>query len=149
MTIIPKGSVDFLLDTMGQAMPYLSLMKPSTGTIVSISTTPSGTQLQNASFFQRPSNPTLPWYAKAFLDGTDYVRKLRAWRWGVKYTYMFLESDAKELDALREVVERGALRAVVGEAVSLREVERVREACQRVYDGKGGIGKVVFEVVEV
>ncbi|KAF2166826.1 hypothetical protein M409DRAFT_66389 [Zasmidium cellare ATCC 36951] len=146
-TIIPRGSIDFLLDTMGQALSYLSLMTPHTSTIMSISTTPSGTQLQSSSFFSRPSNPKIPWLVKTFLDGADYVRKLRARRWGVRYEYMFLESGRGELDALRGFVEEGRLRAVVGSRVALRDAGAVREACGRVYQGKGGVGKTVFEVV--
>lgn len=46
--IIPRGSIDFILDTTGEAMKHLSLMVPSTSTIVSISTLPSGTQLQQS-----------------------------------------------------------------------------------------------------
>lgn len=147
MKVIPRGSIDFVLDTMGQAMQLLHLMRPSTGTIVSISTTPSGSQLQNSSFFKRPDHPKLPLLARTFLDSVDYIRKLRARRWNVKYTYMFLSSTAADLDTLSGYVESGALIPVVGSVVDLNDIEKVREACLQVYNGTGGIGKTVFQVV--
>ncbi|KAK4496313.1 hypothetical protein PRZ48_012293 [Zasmidium cellare] len=147
LKIIPAGSIDFLLDTMGQALSYLPLMTPGTSTLLSISTTPSGAQLQASSFFARPSNPTIPFLAKSFLDGADYVRKWRARRWGVRYEYMFLESGREELDGLRGFVEGGKLRAVVGRVVGLGDLEGVRGASEGVWKGNGGVGKTVLRVV--
>ena len=144
LKVIPRGSVDFMFDTMGQAMTCLSLMTPSTGTIVSISTTPSAAQFQDSSFFRRPSQPRVPLVARFFLDATDSVRKLRAWRWSVNYTYMFLDSDAEELNILRSYVEEGKIRPVIGSRTDLKDIEKVKEACLQVYNGKGGIGKAVF-----
>lgn len=89
----------------------------------------------------------MPWLVKGFLDGADYVRKLRARRWGVRYSYMFLTSGGEALDGLRGFVEEGKLRAVVGRTVRLSDVEGVRDACGQVFEGKGGIGKTVIEVV--
>ncbi|KAF2147662.1 GroES-like protein [Myriangium duriaei CBS 260.36] len=146
LRVIPRGSVDFMLDTMGQAMVYLSLMVPATSTIVSISTTPSGAQFQNASFLKRPDQPRVPLFARSYLDTIDLVRKVRAWRWGVNYTYMFLEADAKELDALKGYVEDGKIHPVIGSSTDLNNIEKVREVCQQVYEGKGGVGKAVFTV---
>lgn len=147
MKVIHPQSVDFILDTLGQAMQYLSLMTPKTGTIVSISTTPSGSQLQDSSFFKRPSNPRVPWLVRLALDGMDYVRKLRAKRWSVNYQYMFLESSGKELDILTKYVGEKNLLPVVGLRVDIHDLDKVKEACNQVYHGKGGIGKTVFEIV--
>lgn len=148
MTVIPRGSVDLMLDTMGDAMKFLSLMTPSTSTIVSISTTPSSTQFQQSSFFKRPDNPRVPFIARMFLDLQDTIRKHRAARWKVDYTYMFLASDASELDILRGYVEEKKIRPVVGSITDLKDIEKVKEVCQQVYAGKGGVGKAVFRVVE-
>lgn len=62
--------------------------------------------------------------------------------------YMFLESGREELDGLRGFVEEKKLRAVVGSVVGLRDLEGVRGACGRVYEGRGGVGKCVLEVVK-
>lgn len=148
MKIIPRGSVDFILDTTAQAMQFLSLMTPSTSSIISISTLPSGTQLQEAPVMNRPDNPRLPLLFRLALNAMDSIKKLRAWRWGVHYEYMFLESNGKDLDDLSKYVEEGRLSPVVGSRVNIRDLDKVREACNIVYKGKGGIGKVVIDVVE-
>lgn len=144
--VIPHQSIDFILDTTGQAMQFLSLMVPDTSVIVSISTQPSGNQLQAADFMNRPDRPQLPIWARAFLNSTDAVRKLRAWRWSVQYQYMFLESNAEDLRYLSDWVKGGKLLPVVGSRAKLDDIAGVREACMRVYEGKGGIGKAVISV---
>ena len=78
----------------------------------------------------------------------DCVRKLRARRYGVEYSYMFLESTGEDLDELRGHVEEGRLRTVVGTTVPLSDIKAVQDACQIVYSGKGGLGKVVIRVAQ-
>lgn len=143
---IPARSVDFCLDTTGQAMSFLSLMVPNTSLIISISTTPSGTQLQEADLMDRPGRPQLSVLARAFLNAADAVRRARAWRWGVEYSYFFLESNVEDLDAVSQYVEEGKVKRVVGTRVQPRNLEEVRGAAGQVYEGKGGIGKAVILV---
>jgi NADPH:quinone reductase-like Zn-dependent oxidoreductase len=146
---IESGSVDFLFDTVGSSMEFLSLMKPQSGCIVSVSTMPSGTQLQDSSIMDLPHKPTVPLAFKTALNLMDCVRKLRARRYGVEYTYMFLESSGQDLDELRKYVEDGRLRTVVGTTVELSDISAVQNACQVVYDGKGGLGKMVIKVANI
>lgn len=129
-------------------MEYLSLMRPKTGCIISVSTVPSGDQLQASSLMQLPHRPVLPLPIKFALNLMDSIRKFRARRYGVTYSYMFLESSGKDLDELRDLVESGKLRTVVGTMASLRDIKAVQEACQVVYSGRGGLGKVVIKVVD-
>jgi hypothetical protein len=72
---------------------------------------------------------------------------MRAARYGVKYEYMFLEPSGEDLDSLREFVEEGMVRTVVGDVVDMRDIEGVRRACQVVYSSQGGLGKVVIRVM--
>lgn len=146
--VIPSGSVDFLFDTIGSSMEFLSLMKPKSGCIISVATMPSGTQLQDSSLIDIPDKPTIPVVFRAALNLMDRARKLRAWRYSVKYSYMFMESSGQDLDELRAHVEEGRLRTVVGMTVPLSDIEAVKSACQVVYSGKGGLGKVVVKVAK-
>lgn len=145
--IIPRGSVDFIFDTTGDAMHFLSLMKPSTSTIVSIATMPSGTQLQSGALTKKTGKPQLPAVARIALDLADWVRRVRAGRWGVEYEYLLLEANGKDLGAIGGYVEEKKLVPVVGTTVKLNDIEKVREACTVVYQGKGAIGKAVIEVI--
>jgi NADPH:quinone reductase-like Zn-dependent oxidoreductase len=143
---IESGSVDFLFDTIGSSMEFLSLMKPQSGCIMSVATMPSGNQLQDSSLMDLPHKPTVPFAFRTGLNLMDCVRKLRARRYGVEYSYMFLESSGQDLDELRTYVEDGRLRTVVGTTVELSDISAVQNACQVVYSGKGGLGKVVIKI---
>lgn len=146
-TIIPRGSVDFMLDTTGQAMEFLSLMTPKTSTLISIATHPSGDQLQQSSMMDRPDNPRLPLLIRLALNAMDSIKRFRAWRWSVEYEYLFLDSSGAELAELATYVEEGKVRPVVGSRVNLRDIDKVREACSVVFKGKGGIGKTVIDII--
>lgn len=95
---------------------------------------------------QLPHQPALPFPMKLALNLMDCVRKFRARRYGVTYSYMFLQSSSKDLDELRDLVESGKLRTVVGTVASLKDIKAVQEACQVVYSGRGGLGKMVIKV---
>ncbi|KAJ5625167.1 hypothetical protein N7510_001476 [Penicillium lagena] len=145
-TVIPRGSVDFILDTVGVAMPYLSLLRPGSGKVVSISTLPSGDQMQSSSVMRVPGSPGLPRPIRFVLNALDSIRRYRARRWKVGYEYMFLEPNWQDLEILGQAVEQGQLRSVVGTEARLADIEAVRMAAQMVYSGKGGVGKAVIIV---
>jgi hypothetical protein len=44
-------------------------------------------------------------------------------------------------------MEDGKLRPIVGKSVKLEDIRAIREACTQVSSGKGGIGKMVIEIV--
>ncbi|KAG5970705.1 hypothetical protein E4U55_001504, partial [Claviceps digitariae] len=136
---IPPKSVDFMFDTTGQSMEFLSRMVPETGLIISISTTPSGTQMQSSSDLGN-----VPFVVSTVLDTLDSVRKWRARRWKVQYEYLFLEPNGQDLDELRTYVDDGKVKSVVGLTVPFENIEQVKQAAMTSYQGKGGIGKTVF-----
>jgi hypothetical protein len=130
-------------------MDYLCLMRPKTGTIISISTSPSGDTMQSSSVMYRPIDPiVVPSYVRIALNLIDRIRKLRASRWGVTYEYIFVEPNGKDLDFLRECCEKGQVKSVVGSRAKFSDIEEVRKICQQVYDGKGGVGKAVIYLAE-
>ncbi|KAJ5819751.1 alcohol dehydrogenase [Penicillium riverlandense] len=146
--VIEHGSVDFLFDTVGLAMEYLCLMRQESSRIVSVSTLPSGNQLQSSPLMNLPHRPIIPFPFRMGLNLLDQIRKFRARRYKTEYSYMFLESTGKDLDEMRQYVEDGRLRTVVGTTVDLRDVESVRKACEVVYSGRGGTGKLVIRVAK-
>jgi NADPH:quinone reductase-like Zn-dependent oxidoreductase len=135
---IGKGSVDFMLDTAGQTLSALKVVKKG-GVIVSISTVPSGDQMMK-------QMPDLKFYLRFALNFVDWV--LRSWtKWNdVDYGYMSLEGNREDLERLTGWVEEGSLRPVVGEMAGLSDIEGVRRGCGRILDGKGGVGKFVIEI---
>jgi NADPH:quinone reductase-like Zn-dependent oxidoreductase len=138
MDAIPAGSIDFMFDTLGLAMDSLPLIRKDTGYVVSISMSPSGDQMVEAGKLE------VPFVFRKILNFADCVRTWRASTWGVTYKYLFMQPSGKDLDQLREYVENGQLRPVVGNLVHYRDVDAVKEACDVVFRSKGGIGKTVI-----
>ncbi|RHZ59239.1 NADP-dependent oxidoreductase [Aspergillus thermomutatus] len=147
-TVIEHGTIDFLFDTAGLAMEYLCLMRPKSSWVVSIATAPSGNQLQDSPLFHLGHRPSVPIHIRLGLNLLDSIRKMCARRYGVSYTYMFLDANGKDLDALRGYVEDGKLKTVVGTTVDMSDIQAVRDACQVVYSNQGGLGKVVIKVAQ-
>jgi NADPH:quinone reductase-like Zn-dependent oxidoreductase len=142
-SIIPPESVDFIVDTVGLAMEYLSLLRPRTGCVISIATAPSGSQLQ--AYSRRVLHTKgIPFYARLALNIQDSICSIRAWRYSVSYSFMFLELNGRDLDTFREFVEDGKLKPVVGTVVDFHDIEAVRNACTAIHSGKGEIGKAVI-----
>ncbi|KAJ5217605.1 Polyketide synthase enoylreductase [Penicillium citrinum] len=148
--VIPPKSVDFIFDTTGNAMDYLSLVREK-GAIITVSILTSGDVLQNSSVMRRSPDKQdkaiVPFPIRIALNIMDRIRVMRASRYGVKYASIFLEPNAVDLDSIRGWVEDGKLKTVVGTKVEFRDIQAIRDACQVVFDGKGGVGKsvVVFE----
>lgn len=129
-------------------MAYLSLMRPETGTIVTISILTSGDVLQNSSLMRLSPDPTdkatVPFPLRFSLNVLDRIRVLRASRWKVNYFSIFLEPNAKDLELVKGWIETGKVRTVVGTRAHYKDVGAVRDACQKVFNGKGGVGKAVI-----
>lgn len=119
-------------------MDYLSLIRPKTGYMVSISTIPRGDDFADLGSLK------ITFLARKLLNLADNVNKWRASRWDVKYKYLVMQPSGKDLEQLREYVESGKLRPVIGNTVHYQDVEAVRKGCDVVYRGKGGIGKTVI-----
>lgn len=147
-TAIPQKSVDFLFDTTGQTSEFLPLMVPKTSFIVSISTMPSGTTMQNSQSMQlHPDKPTVPFAIKLFLNGADAFLRFKAKRYDTEYKYIFMDPNGKDLTDIKSWVEEGKIKPVVGLKADLHDLEKVKEAAGATYSGKGVIGKTVFEVI--
>lgn len=150
MDVIPSQSVDFIFDTTGSAMEYLSLVRPE-GAIVTVSILSSGDTLQNSSVMRRSPDKedkaTVPFLIRIGLNLMDRIRVARACRYGVKYSSIFLEPNAVDLDSIRQWVDEGKLRTVVGTKADFKDINAVRNACQVVFDGRGGVGKSVIVFV--
>ena len=148
--VIPARSVDFIFDTTGSAMDYLSLVRPK-GAIVTVSILTSGDVLQNSSVMRRSPDKDdkaiVPFYIRIGLNVMNRIRETRATRYGIKYSSIFLEPNATDLNSIREWVEAGKLRTIVGTRAHFKDIKAVRDACQVVFDGRGGVGKSVIVFV--
>jgi NADPH:quinone reductase-like Zn-dependent oxidoreductase len=135
---VGKGQVDYMFDTMGHTLKVLPIMKPES-VIVSIGTMPSGDQMAK-------STPDIPYFFRIMLNLVDWYYRWQAGRAGVKYSYIFMSPDAKGLNDFATWVQEGKIKPVVGRTAKFSDIDTVRNGCQEVYDGKGGIGKFVIEM---
>lgn len=139
VTAVGAANVDFLFDTMATTMSYLSIMKKG-GVIISISTLPPGSLMKK-------NMPSMPFYIEYLMDFVDWGFRWWTGRAGVHYSYIFMHPSGKDLESLATWVEEGKVTPIVGKTAKFDDLEAIRAGCQEVYDGKGGIGKFVMEMV--
>lgn len=139
---VEKGSVDFFFDTMRQAVRYVSLVKPETGLVGSISTFPSGVQIA----VQFPATPRV---LRKVLDVMDWYYRWRTRRWGVGYVFFLMDPklSGERLARLAGWMGDGSLKPVVGRTADLEDLETVIAGYEEVQSGKGGVGKFVIKMV--
>lgn len=137
---IPRGSVDFLFDTVGGAISYVSLIKPKAGHIITVATLPNGTAVKEAF-------PDTPFYFQYVMDFMDWYYRFRTGRWNVGYEYFAVKVKTEDLDRMSKFVDEGKVKPVVGRVAKLDNLDSVKEGCNDVYKAHGGIGKFVIELV--
>lgn len=136
--VIPKGSVDFMFDTMAQTVAMLNVMKKGS-MIVSVSGVPFGPDLR-----RRTSD--LPMLVGWLLNAIGSITQFRAWRYGTTYSYLFMHPSASDLSRLSQWISEGKLKPVVGRIAKFDNLQELKDGCQEVYSGKGSVGKFVIEV---
>lgn len=136
---IGTGNVDFMFDTMAGAIDSLPLIR-SGGVIVTISKTPSGDELKR-------KFASSPWLFVTLLNLVDRVNKWRASRYGVSYSYLWMDPDAKGLNDLGRWVGEGKFKPLVGRTAKLEDLEAVKSGYEEVYKAKGGVGKFVVKII--
>ena len=136
--VIGKDSVDFMFDPVASTLATLPVMKKGSW-IISISNPPSGKLMQKM-------EPDMSLVLKVILDIMNWLyTTLTGWK-GVNYSYLHLEGNTADLDRLAKWVDEGKVKPVVGMQVKMEDIEGVRKGCQQIYDGKGGVGKLVIDI---
>lgn len=141
VSVVGKGTVDFVLDTTGNAGTYIPMVRKG-GLCISIARMPPGRALKDPE-----QTPSLICTALGVMDGIDWT--FRTWAhsmYGVTYVYQKTEPVQEEMQQLSELVEEGKVKPVVGRTAKLGEVEEIKEACMGIFHGKGGLGKFVVEM---
>jgi NADPH:quinone reductase-like Zn-dependent oxidoreductase len=138
-TVIERGSVDFMFDTMGQALASLHLMKPG-GLIVSVGSLPFGKELKTVA-------TDMPTVVRWILNGIGAVSQWRARRYGVTYQSLFMHPSAEDLTRLGRWADEGKVKPIVGRVARFDNLEDIRSGCQEILNAKGGTGKFVIQIL--
>jgi len=135
---VGKGTVDFMFDPIQGTLSSLPLMKKD-GMIISISTLPSGTEMK------KHYPEAAGWLIYMLNIMNFFYSRWVSWK-GVKYEYLFQVSKTADLDRLTRWVDEGKIKPIIGRQAKLSDLEGVRNGCQEILDGKGGIGKFVIDI---
>ncbi|KAH6696480.1 chaperonin 10-like protein [Leptodontidium sp. MPI-SDFR-AT-0119] len=136
---IREEGVDFMLDTTANAMASLRLIR-SRGVIVTVSKLPAGGVMKSRLHDS-------PWILVVVLNLINWLNIWRASRYGVKYSYLWMKPDRKGLEELASWVDGGKVKPVVGRKSRLEDLEAVKDGCEEVFKGNGGLGKFVIEII--
>ncbi|KAI1737728.1 alcohol dehydrogenase [Xylaria scruposa] len=136
---IPAGSVDFVLNTQWDRNNNFPLANPKTGVVVSIASVPHPglfrEMMPNAPFWIFWVLTVAQWYYAFKLRGTNIKYKFVSGNFAVR----------EETEQTGEIIATGKVKAVK-RVVDLEDIQAVRKACEQVYAGKGGIGKLVIKI---
>ncbi|KAI0466157.1 alcohol dehydrogenase [Xylaria cf. heliscus] len=137
--VIPAGSVDFVLNTQWDLVNTFPLVDPKRGVVVSISSAPHPSlfreMMPKAAFWIFWALTVVQWYYAFKLRGTN-----------IKYTFVSGNFGIREdVERTGEIIATGKVKAVK-RVVDLEDIQAVRKACDQVYTGKGGIGKLVIKI---
>lgn len=141
--VVGKGTVDFALSTQwGTFDDSVALLKPESGTLISIASIPTKETARGLLGDQLPS------WVGWLLDVSQlwYRWKLRGT--AIKYEFVSGSPNIREdMEAAGESLALGKIKAVMT-VVELEDVDEVRKACERVATGKGGLGKLVIRIAK-
>lgn len=142
--VVGRGTVDFVFNTQWGVVKTFALAKPETGVVVSIASVPGEKMIRSMLGTKK-----VPFQWLLFL-----VSRL-AYVWydwnlrGTNIKHDFVSGNPGDREALEtagEWVAAGKVKAVTT-VVDLDDLQAVRAACQKVADGKGGVGKLVIRVL--
>jgi NADPH:quinone reductase-like Zn-dependent oxidoreductase len=101
---------------------------------------PSGRNVRNIS-------TEVPFLIEKTLDFLDAITRWWVGRYQVKFDSVLMKPNGSELQRIKEWVEEGKIKPVVGRVLKFANLEGIKEECTRMMKGKGGVGKVVINVI--
>lgn len=138
ITEIGHQTVDVLFDTVMTSMSFLPVMKPGIG-VEHAFMAKSAEGLKN-------DWPRTPWIILKLVGAVDAIWRWRARRWGVRFEPAFTQCSKENIDAIDGWAKEGKLKAVIGGAVDMDDLEEVKRMYNIVGSAKGAVGKYVVKI---
>ncbi|GKT64897.1 putative alcohol dehydrogenase [Colletotrichum tofieldiae] len=142
--VVPKGSVDFMVNTQWTTMSSgIPLLNPRTGVLTSIASIPP------PSLFREVVGPDVaPTWLCWLLDLVQLWYKWKLRGTDIKYEAVSGNPEKREdLERIGELIATGKVKGVF-RVSDLSDIKMVREECQKVNTGKGGIGRCIVRIKE-
>ncbi|KAK0652639.1 chaperonin 10-like protein [Cercophora newfieldiana] len=141
---VGKGKVDLVLNSQWDLVGKFPLVKPESGAVVSIASLPGpDTVRKMLGDTKIPFRSLLIWILT--LVHMWYSWKLR----GTKIQQDFVSGNPgnrEDLEGSGEWISSGKIKAVMTVA-NIDDIDAVRQGCEKVATGKGGLGKMVIKFV--
>ncbi|UQC88542.1 alcohol dehydrogenase [Colletotrichum lupini] len=141
-SVIPKGSVDFMFNTQWNTMgPAIPLLNPKTGILMSIASIPPPTLTKEL------LGPALvPFWAVWVLNLAQLWYSFLLRGTNIKHEFVSGNPENREdLEKAGELIATGKVKGVF-RVVDLADLKSVKEECEKVNSGKGGIGRCIIRV---
>ncbi|KAK3356631.1 chaperonin 10-like protein [Lasiosphaeria hispida] len=141
---VGRGTVDLVLNTQKDMVGLFPLANPESGAVVSIASVPSGATVRK---IMGTVKAPLLWLIISLVNVVHYW-----YTWKLKGTNVkqdFVSGNMGEREALEragEWIAAGKIRAVMT-VVNIDDIEAVRQKCDLVATGKGGLGTLVVRFV--
>ncbi|KAI1500140.1 alcohol dehydrogenase [Biscogniauxia marginata] len=137
--LVAPGSVDFAYNTQWGVQGTFGLVKRDRGVVACIASVPPPALLREMihgiPFWIRWLSGLAQWYYAFKLRGT-----------GIRYRFTSGDPGRREdVEMAGRLIAEGKVKSIRRE-VELADLEAVRRECEKVYTGKGGIGKLVIKV---
>lgn len=100
----------------------------------------SGRDLKNIS-------TDVPYLVEKILNLVNAVVRWWVGRYQVKFDTVLMKANGGDLERIKTWVEEGKLRPVVGKVLKFVDLEGIKEEGERIMKGKGGVGKVVIDII--
>ncbi|KAK0710611.1 chaperonin 10-like protein [Lasiosphaeris hirsuta] len=138
---VGRGSVDLVLNSQRDMVGTFPLANPETGAVVSIASVPSAATIRKV---MGTLNAPLLWLIVSLVNVVHcwYAWKLR----GTNVKQDFVSGNMGDREALEragEWIAAGKIKAVMT-VVDINDIEAVKEKCEMVATGKGGLGTLVL-----
>lgn len=136
---IPPASVDLVFDTLGTMTSLIPFVKP-TGTLLSIASIPAREGTKN-------EFPNAPSWMLYLLDIVNWYYSWKLSGKQIHYEFVYGAHNNGTLGEIGRWVEEKKLRPVVGKVVSFNDLKAIRDGCTEIYNGTGGVGKFVIQII--
>lgn len=139
---VGQGTVDVLYCGRPDVWNYLPVMKSDGGVVAAIVATPPAKL-----FDEMMGEGAAPFWVRWVLDLSQWWYKWKFWGTGVQMNFTSGDLGVREdVEMAGEIIATGKVKGIYT-AVSLDDLEAVKQRCEQTGTLKGGIGKVAIKMV--
>lgn len=138
---VGRGKVDLVYNTQWHLTSTFPLLNPQTGVVVSIASIPNSELMREV-----VGVDNVPFWMGWILDLAQLWYGWKLWGTNVKMGFVSGNPGAREdFEKVGEIIATGKVKPVMT-VVELGDIEAIRKESQKIFTGKGGLGKLVIKI---